>query len=354
MSCTFDIPEKETLISGKEYTIKVDKSKITTEDDKYIGDDTAELKFNVDEWKQSVYHQDFSDASLKAKNFTGGTEQDADEGWFEAKDGVGVFNGTPYGYKRVGLPINNQGANRGLVKVKFKFMRPAGATGDPFITIGRERSGSILHVVTLLTINNTSKEAGVLSNSVADDRKLKNGETALTVKDGEWYDYEALIDMDKRTFEAKVTGKGNSDSESRTYTYSSTPMTRDAEDKTNKWTYWPFVTEMNDFMVMNGLIHIDDIDISYSTDLSLTKSDSGFEAKAVAHNTGKNTLLLEQLGETGILKKAYLKQAELGEGQAAVLKQSGAWEGDAAKAKAVIWQDTDNIIPLSKKAEISK
>ena len=286
---TYSFPAE--LSAGEEYTVEVDAQKLTAVGGAQ-GYGSKTITFTASEFS---YIEDFEGDAVTAYDFSHGAWKalDGDTAKFEVKEEngnrIGAFHQDNTLGHRIGLDIGDMMAD-GAVNIHFDFRTTEGITS--FVTVGNEYEDKSQHNWLGLLASPKENASGVRyiyagtghgSTLLQSDHVLKtaDGEKA-TIKPGAWYTYDAVVDVNNRSMQVKVTdAEGNAIGGINLLDM---PV-HDGTDNDQRFHDWPAITDMKALAVLQRT-DLDNISISKAAGVigidSLSFTDGNGDATEVA------------------------------------------------------------------------
>ena len=268
---TYAIPVKR-LAAKREYALTI--SDIIVDGTEYIQGDTS-IKFTpVDRF--DGFAENFEGYTYKPYEISNGLWKDVSgqDKYFKVNaDGenlVGAFHTENTLGNRIGFSIGDVMAD-GTVKMNFKFRVTEGISS--FVIVGNEYTDKSQHNWLGLLASpkeNTAGKRYIYAGTghggklLKSDHILKNASGSnAEITAGEWYNYEAIIDIDNQSMQVKVTDSSDKEVGAITLLYMDA---HDSTDSNQRFHNWPATTDFAAFAVMHRT-DVDDITIAKTNDV---------------------------------------------------------------------------------------
>ncbi len=357
---TYTVSLPEELMEDKEYTLTVDYTKITkykSSGEAVLGTGSKEFKFTPVKDEKS-YSQDFETDGVQfyAMGNSGLGAAVTDETKYSQKTDE---NGNKYArfceggidWARRGIRFNSNGVTSGKIDLHFDF-RPNSATFE---------SGAFGAAL----IGNCDKKYNWLSAlRIAEDGRISAGNLSVSypflTQNGEyanvknesadgWYTYDAVIDLDTRSADMKITNRTSGE----IYTLTLSGMMIRDGDK-DEWGEWPHETLFKDIAAL-GAIDLDNISIkeheaqtnegaeeTENEVLKLTVEDGKVTAQLKEYKDG--VMLLAQYGVDNTLIKLQIESVPDGNENFEIKADI---VDNAERFKAFVWNSLEEMKPLA-------
>ena len=164
-----------------------------------------------------------------------------------------------------------------------------------------------------------------------------------TVEANRWYTYDAVIDLDEKYMNVTVL-----DDSGNTVGSGHGKMRGRVDKIDGDWNNWPIETNFKQIAAILP-IKLDDMSVeSYSVPV-VTETEDTIRASAEVSgaDSGSYQLLLAQYDKDGVLIGVDTKPAELDADKTASLELTAAKAGGADSYKALLWNSTNGLKPMS-------
>ena len=224
---------------------------------------------DTDDLYSKLYNMDsgFANTKLDDQNQEVVRVANTDGSYYGSVKSAFKINGFPFFYNSDGTVDTDEAITTGKLKIHFRFKTNEGTingvgSGNKYgtVCIGNRASYSKWpEWLSLLDIDGTTKNISALTfnNSAGTDGYLlkDSANKAAQVQENIWYTYDAVVDIDSRSLDAKVVKDGTNEE----YTLKQSDIAVRPKNTVNDW---PNANSMKGLMVLCSL-DIDDIEVSY-------------------------------------------------------------------------------------------